>query len=486
VNKIEVRSLKCHKFIGKAHQKGSTYWVKPGQLKLLRKMKWADAVDRVLFYSEVQPEAPKILLPPVPEVAFILGGGPSISDLDLGALTGQHVVAINRSFETYPCSEIYFADKSFFEEFGDKVMALDIPKVTVKKQLQGLPGVNVLQKMADSKTLQTSPGQLINSNSGVMAMNYLLQRGCKLVVLLGIDLCEIDGRKHHHSGYTHPSKPKSCETMLKEWQGLRKQVWRDFNADIIHATPGSALTEVDYLPLENIVDAINDKDYFGGWWLPKGEKHFRMMLKKSRTVHGRKSYQYQKLSPAVELVKDKKGIAIDVGSNVGFWAWHLAREFKQVHCFEPVPIHNECLELNMRGVDNFTIHEEALSDKKCEVELLVYDGNCGATHVNQDCSRPGETFTKVKAKCARLDDYKFKNVKFLKIDCEGFELAVLQGAEKTLQRNSPVIVVEQKKENERFGLPSKGAVEYLESFGYVIQRVIAGDYIMMKGGKRGR
>jgi len=482
LNKIDVISLRAHKFAGKKHPEGSTYKVKPGLIKFLRKMGWADAVDNIVFSGDV----PEILKGSAVECAFILGGGSSVSDLDLSALDGQHVVAVNRSFETYPCTELFFGDMSFFEEFGDRVKALDIPKITIKNQLKDFPGMNVLHKTSNRKNLQKIPGHLISSNSGIMSLNYLLHRGCKLVVLMGMDLCEIGGRKHHHEGYTHPSKPKSCETMLDEWRGIRKQVQQKFNADIIHATPGSALDEVEYLPLEDIVGAIKDKDYFGGWWLPKGEKHFRMMLRKSRPAHGRKTYQYQKLSPAVELVKDKKGIAIDVGSNVGFWAWHLAREFEHVHCFEPVPMHNECLRLNSRGVDNISIYEEALGDKKCDVEMLVYDGDCGATHINQDHPRPGETFTRVKSKSNTLDSYGFENVKFLKIDCEGFELAVLKGSEKTLRENSPVIVVEQKKENERFGLPSKGAVEYLKSFGYVVQRVLVGDYIMTKGDKNGR
>lgn len=474
MNTIQVKSLCKHKFGGKKRLKGSIYAVKSRQLKFLVKIGWVEAVDDAVFFEEEL----KMLKQPVLESSFLLGGGPSISNLDLRALDGQHVVAVNRSFETYPCDEMFFGDMSFFEEFGDKFMALDFPKVTVKQQLKGLPGIRALKKSSSCKKLQRTPGWLISSNSGVMALNYLLQRGCKLVVLLGMDLRKIGGRKHHHDGYTHPSKPKSCRTMLGEWRGIRKQAWEKFDADIIHATPGSALDEVEYLPLEVIVDAIKTKDYVGGWWLPKGEKHFRMMLEKSKPAHGRATYQYQKLSPAVALVKDKKGIAIDVGSNVGFWAWHLAREFDHVHCFEPIPIHNECLRLNSQDVENISIHEEALSDKKCEVELIVYDGDCGATHIDQNCSRPGEKFTKVKSKCCTLDSYNFKNVKFLKIDCEGFELAVLKGAEKTLQENSPVIVVEQKKENERFGLPSKGAVEYLKSIGYVARRVLAGDYIM--------
>ena len=269
MNKIGVRSLRQHKFLGKKRPEGSTYQVKPAQFKLLKKLGWVDAVASVKPVKPVKgvvfiDEVPDVLKQPALESAFILGGGSSISNLDLGALDSQHVVAVNRSFETYPCSELFFGDMSFFEEFGDKIMALDIPKVTVKQKLKDLPGVGVLRRSSDSKTLQKTSGQIIRSNSGIMALNYLLQRGCKLVVLMGVDLREVAGRKHHHGGYTHTSPPKSCETMLKEWQGLRKQVWREFDADIIHATPGSALAEVEYLPLEDIVEAIKDKDYFGG------------------------------------------------------------------------------------------------------------------------------------------------------------------------------------------------------------------------------
>lgn len=413
-------------------------------------------------------------------VAFILGGGNSIAGLDLSLLSGQHVAAVNRSFETYPCSEIFFGDMSFYEEFGEKIMSLPTPKVTTKQQLKNLPGVTVWQKTANDKTLCRIPKYLIKSNSGVMALNYLLQKGYKLIVLLGIDLQEINGRKHHHDGYTHPSPPKTCDEMLREWTGIRAQVWQKFGADIIHGTPGSKLMEVDYLPLPEIVEAIKTKDYYGGWWLPKGERHFRMMLKKSRTVDSRKTYQYQKLLPALEYVKRFDGVAVDIGSNVGFWAWHLAKRFTAVECFEPIPIHNECLKLNTKGVTNINLNAVALSAIGGEILLASPLGDCGATHVDSHIIPESRWVQKIKAQCRTLDSYNLRNVQFLKVDCEGWELPILRGAEKTLIQNNPVVVVEQKPENEKFGLPHKGAVSYLESLGYETKQVLSGDYIMTR------
>ena len=407
------------------------------------------------------------------EVAFIIGGGVSVENLDLKKLIGQYVIGVNRAFEIYPNpAEIFFGDSSFFEEFGEKVMAISVPKITVVKSLKNRSAIDVWDKTGNTEELQTAPRKLIKSNSGVMAVNYALTTGAKLIVLIGMDLKETNGRKHHHAGYTHPSKPKTCDQMLEEFKGIRCQAWKKFGADLIHAAPGSALTEVEYLPLEETISAIKTKDYFGGWWLPKGEDHFRMMLKKSNEVAGRLSYQYYKLKPALEYVKDFTGVVVDIGSNVGFWAWHLAAKFPLVHCFEPISIHNECMRLNTRNLDNIKIYEESLSDKEGELCFKVYPGDCGKTHVSEDG---------FKAKCRTLDSYNLKHVSFLKVDCEGWELPVLQGAEKTLLESKPVIVVEQKRENERHNLPSKGAVEYLISLGYVVREELVGDYIMTFG-----
>jgi len=57
---------------------------------------------------------------------------------------------------------------------------------------------------------------------------------------------------------------------------------------------------------------------------------------------------------------------------------------------------------------------------------------------------------------------------------------VLQGAEKTIIENKPVIIVEQKpNKGTKFGLSDTAAVDYLQSLGMKIHTVLAGDYIMV-------
>jgi hypothetical protein len=77
----------------------------------------------------------------------------------------------------------------------------------------------------------------------------------------------------------------------------------------------------------------------------------------------------------------------------------------------------------------------------------------------------------------RLDEYRMKDVDFIKLDCEGYELLALRGAEQTLKTWMPVVCVEQKPGRaQKFGLPETGACDYLKSLGAIQRKEIGGDY----------
>jgi hypothetical protein len=64
-----------------------------------------------------------------------------------------------------------------------------------------------------------------------------------------------------------------------------------------------------------------------------------------------------------------------------------------------------------------------------------------------------------------LDMFEFENVDYIKIDVEGFERKVLRGAAKTIERYSPLIVLEQNHVVLE-GDKQYSAKEYLESIDY--------------------
>lgn len=206
-----------------------------------------------------------------------------------------------------------------------------------------------------------------------------------------------------------------------------------------------------------------------GWWFPTGETHLPAWMKNPKVrmfLNGRAAYQGQKQVAALALCKDRR-VAIDVGAHIGLWSFNLAREFEQVHSFEPVEAHRACFRQNVEA-ENVDLVAAALGDRAGKVSIRTEPTSSGDSRVDG----PGEIpmFT--------LDSFHYANVGLLKIDTEGFELAVLRGAEETIARWKPVIVVEQKRGHaQKYGFGETDAIPYLESLGAVLRKEMSGDYM---------
>jgi len=215
---------------------------------------------------------------------------------------------------------------------------------------------------------------------------------------------------------------------------------------------------------------------FDQWWFPDHEEHLQDWM---NTVgdrrHGRLTYQAHKYDAAMRYVTQRR-CAIDVGAHVGLWSWMMARDFEIIEAFEPMQPHRACWQRNMFLVPGVGgVHPYALGADACTVHIRTRTANSsGDTGVEPD----GEG---VKVEQRTLDSFGFDEVDLIKIDCEGYELFVCEGARETLLRNKPVVIVEQKPETggpDRYGIGETDAVAYLKSLGAVRREGIQGDYIL--------
>jgi FkbM family methyltransferase len=208
----------------------------------------------------------------------------------------------------------------------------------------------------------------------------------------------------------------------------------------------------------------------GGVWLPPGEKHLvDWMLRRNERVEGKLTYQYHKLEAALRWVMRWR-VAVDVGGHCGLWSMHLATRFGKVHAFEPVAAHRACFERNLAGLESrYVLHGCALGERDGSVSIHTAPTSSGDSWVDG----PGEIPLK------RLDDFAPQEVDFIKLDCEGFELFALRGAEEMLRRCKPAVIVEQKPGRaQKFGLKETEAVDYLRSLGAHLRTAISGDYVL--------
>lgn len=213
-----------------------------------------------------------------------------------------------------------------------------------------------------------------------------------------------------------------------------------------------------------------------GWYFPDGESHLPQWMANPKVrmfLNGRAAYQGQKQRTAMDLCAQKR-TAVDVGGHIGLWSWNLAHAFRSVAAFEPVSVHRECFLMNMKGLDNVTLHDCALGETPGNVSIRTEPTSSGDSRVDGEGVIP----------LCTLDSFELKEVDLLKIDTEGFELFVLKGALETLVRCKPVICVEQKPGHaRRFGLGDCDAVPFLKDLGYEVRKEMSGDFLLVHNGK---
>jgi FkbM family methyltransferase len=174
---------------------------------------------------------------------------------------------------------------------------------------------------------------------------------------------------------------------------------------------------------------------------------------------------------------------IDIGSNIGTTSLIMSRYISDnyyIHSFEPV--YNKILEMNITQ-NNLTnkvkIYPIGLSNKTEIVKGGIIDfsikTNYGYTRID-DLEKTDENF-EYKIYTKTLDSCNIENVSFIKLDVEGCERKVLDGAKNTIIKYTPTILIEiwststnsiKKYSEDQRGIKSQLDIfEYLFNFGYI-------------------
>ncbi len=163
-------------------------------------------------------------------------------------------------------------------------------------------------------------------------------------------------------------------------------------------------------------------------------------------------------------------IVCDIGANKGSFVLWLSRWCGggRVIAFEPQPLFAARLAAVCRALklDNVTVEAKAVYSHSGAQDLFVPSGHSPGASLTQKTVE-ATSFTTLSVPVVALDDYfaESDKVALLKIDVEGAELGVLQGAERILRRHAPLLVFEC--ENRHLAPGRVGDVfTYLETLGY--------------------
>ena len=177
------------------------------------------------------------------------------------------------------------------------------------------------------------------------------------------------------------------------------------------------------------------------------------------------------------FIKNLKSNSIffDIGANYGFYSL-LAKQLitdGQVHAFEPTPTTFKFLQKNLSNKDRIFLNQIAFFDSEGIInfyENLV--GKSGLNTFNVFNIKP-ILFKQTRVKTTTLDKYCLYHSKptFIKIDVEGAEGNVVEGAIETLKKSNPIITMEVWKSflnNEEYLKP----IKILKGLGYKLYSIV--------------
>jgi len=190
-----------------------------------------------------------------------------------------------------------------------------------------------------------------------------------------------------------------------------------------------------------------------------------------------------------DYIKDnlqvKDTTIIDIGANFGFHSLEFADlvgENGNVFSFEPqrIVFYQLCANIILNGYNNIYAYNIALGNehKKVLIENPDYFSNetinIGDAHINKFIHLHNNEIDLKK-----LDDFNFEKLSVIKIDVQGFEPFVLDGAINTINNHRPYIFIEvETAQLKIYDFNDNDVFDRLKKLNYSIKKVLDAEHLV--------
>lgn len=244
--------------------------------------------------------------------------------------------------------------------------------------------------------------------------------------------------------------------MSSYWE-LVKRIWR---------APGNRGRRLKVL-LRSVLWLVNKKTLRRPWTLRVfGDLNLRCYPDSIIALHVVQRGEFHDWDTAKFITKFLRAgdSFVDVGANIGLYTLPAAAKKARVVSVEPSFRNRERLEENLRinGITSVRVEACALGEKAGEMAFCDADALAHVELAGNGPRVPVHTLDSILPE---------GEISLLKVDVEGFELSVFQGAENAMRAGRlPVILFEMNHLYERYGVTAADIFGFLRSRGYQIAR----------------
>lgn len=191
----------------------------------------------------------------------VLGGGPSLRDVDLSLLAPYTVIGTNNAYSLPNVPYNFFMDIGWWKRNKDEAAGYTGVMITDAPDPEGVitePWVKRLHRYNDyGMNISRRDGLPWNRNSGAGAINLAAIMGASRILLLGFDMQPVAGAPNKgnnwHDKHKAPPDPRQYEKFMRYFDTMKLDLERINTVrklEIINCTPGSALKCFPIMRLE--------------------------------------------------------------------------------------------------------------------------------------------------------------------------------------------------------------------------------------------
>jgi FkbM family methyltransferase len=201
------------------------------------------------------------------------------------------------------------------------------------------------------------------------------------------------------------------------------------------------------------------------------------------------------------ILERKLSHFLNVGSHIGSVCLPVSLHIKKVTAIEayPATYNHLCENIRVNNLSNINTINIAVGNSEEDIYFMSTDKVCPVEHINRVINNTGgmHVFTendiknnirsanltdkKVKNKVNKLDNLQIDHFDIMLVDIEGLEYEFLLGAEQSIKRCKPIIIVEiwndNKRKSENMKQSQNEVIKYINSLNYRLITNIEEDFI---------